>query len=616
MDIIAIIIIIVLIILVSIAPLSSGSKLNFNDDFFQYAGRHESVRKSIFEYNTFPLRAFWFGGGYPTIGDPEDPTFNPFIIITLIFGSVMGLKLIPFVAILVGGISAYVFAKYILNYTRWGALFTGIMFGLNLFVPLRIQDGNPNEVYSAFLPLCMLLIGLACRGKKLGLLLLPFLFYTMISDGKYTALMAFLYIGIICLFDVLPLFHTLSSKNNLPKSDIRPLKFFIICMIVTFFVGMLRFLPAFELLNMKGGLSRIDLFFMPKTYTPEGVPAYTYQQLWQELIGWKGSIGLVTTGWLPVLLALVSFYIFRKESFPFGVNLFLFGWLLLAHNAPVDLLKMLWNLPIFNALYRPYKYFSYQVAYTFIFVSGQFFWLLRKIPLRWIEHILAIILIIVGTWFLYPKISKVQKETYTFDLPKDIITQESEFYNIQGKDIVRNRKEPLNSLTYIGLLRNIGTIDWHTGIPIEENAIPKYFVDDKGNYLPNPAYRGEAFFLKESNKIKVNFRPNSIFIEVNLQTPDTAIINQNYHKSWHTDHGQIFNMNGLLAIQLNETGSYQITLYYIPLSFYAGLAISILSLSFLGFLIWSYKTGRLTNWSNNAPFFIKQVCLDIIWLIK
>ncbi len=131
-DVFALLIILALITLVSIRPLSSGSKLNFNDDFFQYAGRHESVRKSLLEYYTFPLRAFWFGGGYPTIGDPEDPTFNPLTIITLIFGSVMGLKLIPFIAILIGGISAYLFAKYILNYTGWGALFTGIMFGLNL----------------------------------------------------------------------------------------------------------------------------------------------------------------------------------------------------------------------------------------------------------------------------------------------------------------------------------------------------------------------------------------------------------------------------------------------------------------------------------------------------
>ncbi len=142
----------------------------------------------MLEYHEFPLRAFWFGGGYPTIGDPEDPTFNPLTIITLIFGSVMGFKIIPFIAILIGGISTYFFVKYILNYTGWGAFFTGIMFGLNLFVSLRIQDGNPNEVYSAFLPLCMLLIGLACRGKKLALLILPFIFYTMISDGKYTAL--------------------------------------------------------------------------------------------------------------------------------------------------------------------------------------------------------------------------------------------------------------------------------------------------------------------------------------------------------------------------------------------------------------------------------------------
>ena len=81
----------------------------------------------------------------------------------------------------------------------------------------------------------------------------------------------------------------------------------------------------------------------------------------------------------------------------------------------------------------------------------------------------------------------------------------------------RNRKEPSFAITYFNLLRNIGTIDWYTGVPLEENAVPKYFVDTDNNYLPNPEYRGEAFLLKAGNSVSSTFRPNSIGVEVNLK---------------------------------------------------------------------------------------------------
>ncbi len=612
-DIFAYALIFVLIILSSIPPLSSGDKLNNNNDFFQYLGRHEAVRKAVFEYHTFPQRSFWFGGGYPTIGDPEDPTLNPLMLLTLIFGSIKSLKIIPFIAILIGGLSTYALARYILGYTKWGSLFSGLIFGLSLFVPLRIQDGNPNEVYAAFLPLCLLLIGLACRGRKVALLIVPFVFYTMLSDGKLTAMMAFVYIIVLCIFDVIPIFDTFGSSKS--KIRIKPLKTIILALAVTFFIGMIRILPALELIRSKGGIGNIDLYFQTKTYTPEGVFAYTYQQLWQELIGWKNIQGLVTVGWLPVMLSLVAFYVFRRKSFPFGLNLFLFGWLILAFNAPVDLLKFLWKVPIFSAVYRPYKYFSFEIAFTFAIVSGQFFWILAKIRPRLIGHIIAVILIIVGVWFLYPKMAKIQKETYIFDLPAEYQTKSDEFYNIQGKDIVRNRKEPLESLTYTNLIRNIGTIDWHTGIPIDENAVPKFFIDVNGTRVPNPDYHGEVYFLDSTNMAQAYFRPNSIIIQVSLQKPDTLIMNQNYHRDWNTDKGRLFEKDGLLALELDEIGTYNITLRYISQSFFIGLTVSTLSILFLIFICWSYRTGRLERWSQTAPIPAKKLSQFALWLL-
>lgn len=609
-DILAFSIIFVVITLPSISPLASGGKLNYNDDFFQYAARHEAVRKSLLEYHTFPLRSYWFGGGYPTLGDPEDPTLNPLVLLTVLFSTVIGLKVITYVSLLIGGLSTYALSRYVLGYTRWGALFSGLIFGTSLFVPLRIQDGNPNEVYAAFLPLCMLLIGLACKGRKIALLILPFVLYTMLSDGKLNALMAILYIGIFCLLDIVPAFGVKPGKVN-----IRPLKILILALFVTFMIGMVRYLPAFELISSKGGLRHIDLFFLPKKYSSGDIPAYKFQQLWHEAVAWKGELGLVTIGWVPVVLFALSLFVFWRKSLPWGINLLIFIWLLLAHNAPYDLLKLLWNLPIFSALYRPYKYFSFQVVFTMAVASGQFFWLFKKLRLRWLEHLFAIALIIAGVWFLYPRMAKIQRETYNFDAPAEFRAEE--FYNIKGKDIQRNRKEPLRSVTYFNLIRNVGTVDWHTGIPLAENAIPKYFVDENDNYILNPEYRGEAFILESGNTaVETDFRPNSIIIKVNIHTPGTLIINQNYHRDWHTDKGELFNRDGLIALRLRETGSYTVRMRYISRSFYSGLTISMVSLITLALFCWTYRKGKLLSWSQHSSPLLRVCSRVILWLIR
>ncbi|MBC8458088.1 MAG: hypothetical protein H8D67_08855 [Deltaproteobacteria bacterium] len=640
-DILAYSIIFIVITLSSIPLLTSGGKLNLNDDFFQYAARHEAVRKSLAEYHTFPLRSHWFGGGFPTLSDPEDPSLNPLVLLSCLFGTVMGLKLIGFLALLIGGLGTYALARYVLGYTRWGALFSGLIFSTSLFVPWRIADGNPNEVYAAFLPLCMLLIGLACKGRKIALLILPFVFYTMLSDGKLNFFMGIFYIGVLCLLDIVPIFSTFASENPSRKVDIRPLKILFLALGITFLIGMVRILPALELINTKGGLSNMDLFFYPETYSASG---YKFEQLWQEALGWKGQMGPVTIGWLSVILFGIATFAFWKKALPWGISLMLFGWLVLANNAPIDLFKTLWHLPIFNAVRQPAKYFSFQIAFTFAVASGQCFWLLTKLPTRchrfvglpqrWLEHLIAIILIITGVWFLYPKMAKIQRGTYTFETPTGFrVPKQKEFFNVQGLNLRRNRKEPFGAVTYPNLIKNIGTIDWHTGFPAAENAIPKYFVDANNNYIPNPEYRGEVFFLTSKNPVafqsdvptleklppftaKSTFRPNSITVTCNIQTPGIVVINQNYHRDWHTNQGELFNKDGLLALRLRQTGSYKIHLRYLPRSFYTGLAISLFSLAALVFICWAYLTGRLRKWAQHSSPFLKRSSQLILWLIS
>ncbi len=600
--------VITLVITISWLPtLTSGRAVSENDDFLLHAARHEAVRKSLVEHRTFPLRSHWFGGGFPTLGEPEDPALNPLVLLSVLFGSAMGIKLITFLAVLVSGLGTYALARYILDYTRWGALFSALVVGTSLYVPAHMEAGNLPEVCLAYLPLCMLLIALSCRGQRSALFLLPLVLYTMLCGGKQGFFTAMLYLAVLCVLGALPMLNAFAPKAGGRKLDVRALSVLVLALAVTFLVGMVRLLPVLEFISAKGGLTHTEIYSHEGA---EGGAGPTYVQLLQFACGFQDSLDIVTVGWLPIVLFAVAACCFWKRSLPWVISLVLFGWLALGSEAAFDLFGLLGGLPIFSTILAPYKYFTFQIALSIVVGAGQFFWLLRRLHHKWLEHVCAVALIIGGVGFLYPNTTSLQRQTYTLQVPSEARIHQEKFFNIQGLGLPRNRAHPLRAVTYLNILQNVGTIDWHTSLPIAESAIPKYFVDVNGRARANAAYPGEeVFFVEEmgpsreaastvsegtattaagtsaqeqaagGHVARYTFRPNSITVQVTVPKPGILMVNQNYHAAWRTDRGELFDRDGLIALRVRQTGSYTIHLRYLPRSFVAGLAVSVLSLA-------------------------------------
>lgn len=597
--------------------LTSGRRANPNEDFLLHASRHEAVRKSLIEHRTFPLRSHWFGGGFPTLGEPNDPALNPLVLLSVLFGSAMGIKLIAFLAVLVSGLGTYALGRYIIGYTRWGALFSALIVGASLYVPAHMEAGNLPEVCLAYLPLCMLLIALSCRGRRRALFLLPLVLYTVLSGGKQGFFTAMLYLAVLCVLGALPMLNAFAPEAAGRKLDVRALTVLLLALGVTFFVGMARILPALEFISAKGGLTHMELVLHEGAQADAGP---TCVELLQVACGFHGRPDIVTVGWLPVVLFGIACCFFWKRSLPWVISLVLFSWLALGNKAPLNLFGLLEGLPIFSTILRPYKYFAFQIVLSIAVGGGQFFWLLPRLQHKWLEHVCAVALIIGGVGFLYPKTTSLQRQTYTLEVPSEDRIQQKEFHNVQGLYLPRNRAHPPRAVTYLNILRNIGTIDWHTALPMAENAIPKYLVDARNNYIPNALYRGEAFFAEEAGAAgtpqrsisepavetgsdeqgpagyvaEPTFRPNSITVQVTVPEPGILVVNQNYHPAWRTDRGELFDRDGLIALRLRETGSYTVHLRYRPRSFVAGLAISVLSLAGWVLACWMFgpRGGR------------------------
>ena len=623
--------VVALVVAAAWAPtLSSGQALNPDEDFLLHAARHEAVRKSLIEHHTFPLRSHWFGGGFPTLGEPEDPALNPLVLLSVLFGSLMGPKLIAFAAALASGLGTYGLCRYILDYTRWGALFSALAVGMSLYVVDCMCSGSLTDVCPAYLPLCLLLIGLSCRGRRTALFVLPFVLYTMLSDGKQAFFTAMLCVGMLCLLDALPMFKTLSRPVTGRKFDARPLQVLGLALAATFLVGMVRILPVLEFVSAKGGLTHLQLPF--HAYLDRAVGP-TWQQVVGSASGLRGPlgplpfVGALTIGWLPIVLFVIAAPCFWRRSLPWVIAVVLFTWLVFADKAPLDLYQLLLaRLPVFSTVMVPYKYFAFQVVLALGVGAGQFFWLLRKLPRRWLEHLCAAVLVGVAVGFLYPKTAVLQRYTYTGEVPAWAHAQQEEFFNVAGLGLPRKRTAPPLAVAYVNVLRNIGTVDWYSAIPIAENAVPRYFVTPDGSYVPNEQYRREAFFVESSSAADASssplsgpapaaqsslertapaqyaahaiFHPNRITVEVTVSKPAVVVINQNYHPAWSADRGELFDRDGLLAVRLRETGSYAVHLRYLPRSFVIGLAITIVSFAawVAGFCVCRGGRAELTLW--------------------
>jgi uncharacterized membrane protein YfhO len=104
--------------------------------------------------------------------------------------------------------------------------------------------------------------------------------------------------------------------------------------------------------------------------------------------------------------------------------------------------------------------------------------------------------------------------------------------------------------------------------------------------LPNPLYKGEAFFLKVGSKVNIlKFSANELIMDTKIVEPDVLIINQNYDKGWRTSTGKIENHNNLLAVRFDKPINCKLRLTYCPRIFLIGLAISLFTLIVSGIYV-------------------------------
>jgi hypothetical protein len=306
-------------------------------------------------------------------------------------------------------------------------------------------------------------------------------------------------------------------------------------------------------------------------------------------------------GYVPVIFALGSLLIYWKKTLRLFILLILFMFFGFSAHKRFDLFATLWQFPVFHSIEAPTRYFAPLIVFIIAVSAGQIFLIQERFKKKFITLIFVLVLAFTACDLFFTNSTK--EVSFPEAVPK--YSKQAQFFSVKNskagdkvspliaKDMFSIRSwEWTMPSQYELMLRNIGKINWYGNIHLEEYAIPKFYIDWNGsvsfnpdNYTwhLNPDYRGEIYFLNSrNNKAEFSyFSPNSIVAEVKVLEPDTLILNQNYDKYWRSNIAKPVNYNGLLAINLTEEGEYPVKFIYVPLSFYLGLNVSLITFMFI-----------------------------------
>ena len=568
-------------------------------------------RLSVLQYHQFPLWAPHFGGGYPLIGHPYDISLNFLSVIVLFFGAIAGTKITVFFIFLMSAVSVFYLTRHILKYNFLGALFSSLTFAFSSWGGCVYLDSNYEKLYIYFLPLILVFFIKTIKNRK-------FIFLTCLALSQVVLCSGTMLIPVTLFIFLFACLHTMRVESwGRVNFDLRYLRIFLLAISITFLLCMVKILPMHNL------LSRSDI--KPMHFSQEHNYAQVSKHIIKEeralnlhklfamlfikdsyIVGIHGVAGddhlQFNLGYLPVILAILAFMLYWRKNFRYLILLIIFVLLSFGPYSKVDLFKWLWQLnPVVHNIWRLDEFFTFPILLIISVVAGSFFSLFDKSRSRILLALLMLAAIFslnnmfwANRRFLYNQnLKEVPKKMVSVvDIEeRDNPVFQKKFYQVKIKDPLAD-PEHYQKDGYFYLQQNVGMVNWlFTNLEINSAAIPKFYVkpgDYKyilsapGKLEFNPIYRGEVFFLDENNHARIQyFSPNEIIVDVELKNLDTLIINQNYYPGWRADKGSLSNRNGLLALTLDKTGSYKVRLTYVPLDFYLGLIISIITLLFL-----------------------------------
>jgi len=565
-----------LIIIFAISPIFKDfSNISTKEDYLICFSYEYYSIKSILEFHEFPLWSPYFNGGYPIFAHPEASAANPWLFLFLCFDEVKGIKISLVLSVLIGAFGMFYLTKSVLKFNNAGAFFSSLLFTLNGFnITILTEYWSQTIYFYYFLPLILAAFIKSKEDKKFliitSLLTLPVLVCGALS------------FVILCLFLFLfSVFDAFSKENSRVQFNLTLLKNLFIVLALTSAMGMFKILPMAQLLAKN--IRAIDNYSILDSYCID------FKTLFDQLIN---SLKILSDypniyfGYIPILFCLLSLVFYTKQLWRYFILLFIFIILTLGSRSPINILKLLWHVPFYHSILDIKEYAYPVIAFLISLLAGRFLQIIDdKKGLKVFKAVViaAALLSLGELLFIYQS-----SFTGVFNSKRPEVTSNKLFYQVRV--IPKDNYTMRAFLQYNNLFNNVGTINWESDIPLPTSAEPKFIQDSNNNLklIPNPRYRGEAYFLNPQNKALITkITSNVIAIRINANSLDKLIINQNAFPGWRCNAGKIKPYNNLLSVDIPKEGNYEVLFKFMPRSFYLGLLLSIISFGFsVLYLFW------------------------------
>lgn len=548
-------------------------------DWDQHFFYSESVRKLIVEYHQLPVWNPYYIGGIPLLENPQIKFFTPSTILSILFGGVLGLKLSIFLYYVLGVIGSVYLFRYCLRYSILVTIFSSILFLFSGWLTQHIFSGH-SQFFSA--PLISFLYAFLIRYRKTGkrkyLFFSSFTFALVLSDGN---IYFFLYIN---LLSILFLLYFLSKKEY--RTSLRIVLFLLVSILFSAY----RLLPEMEYIFSYGAYFRKDHSFISlieiwKIFTSTSQHPYLAKNFQNQEYNWWEYGNYIS--YVPFLIFLVMIPFMKKKDQGY---LFLLCILLLFIAGDFH-------------MFSPVSLFSYfpgygnlrchaRWSYLFVFFFSVFLGRVLNRSQRFLNFkisshgswnwgwgkVFSIFLCVV-TFYLYYDLTK--KNSINF---KDIFTiSQSSIEMSNGSEFRTVPSFPnygSESAMMVGILSNQSTKYGY------ENLLTSRSVSAIGE----PDYRSEFYLTSGGNVTPLSWSPGRILFQIETDTLDRLVINQNYHPYWKSDSSlKLESWEDKISVVL-PIGKSEFTLYYWSPFLGWGILLSAFALGL--FLIPEKRLGR------------------------
>lgn len=549
------------------------------DSHFFY---HAVPLRTITEFHQFPLWNPYYCGGNAMLATPESNFLAPSFILALLFGEVVGVKLIIVLYAVLGVLGMYLLSR-VLGMARLSSLAPAVIFMMSSWFALRISEGH-----SSFLPFALLPFVAAMYIKSMSernwwrWAALSSLFYAwmIFAGGVYPFTVTSIFLGFFCLLSMI---RARSFKPALMLAAI---------VVMAFFLSAVKAIPQYEFMNSfprKTGaveyhsveLLGKSLFSRNQRVTTQDPEFYVNagetkeehnKAFWSGARPWGWHEYGAFTGVAAFILFIGSVAAIRR-SWPWLVISITTLLMSLGEFSPVDVWSILHRLPVVSSLHgssrvMPLFIFTFAIAAGFALSRAE-----EAMERKWKKAgvLLAGVAVAVVFVEMFTVSRPVLKDAFIEPAPKAV--KNEAFRQLVVKDPTR--------VNYSSFLSNRGVLNCYDTMRPPIKAVP--YGNDEGR--KNPGYMGEAFFASgKGTAIVTYFSPNLVIVDAAAIGKDTLVLNQNYFKGWRANEKDAIDHWGLVGTPV-EAGKKQVAFKYSPRSFKIGFVISVIATLFAGWLI-------------------------------